>query len=283
MKKSKSRFNKVAIIGVGEIGGSIGRDLRRKRLAKEVVGVGRRRSSLLKARSVGAVDRITLSLDSGVKDADLIILATPVLRIVELGKRVAPFVKEDAIVTDVGSTKRYIVENLERIFSKRAAFVGSHPMAGSEKGGPLSATAGLFKEKACFITKTGRTDTRALRVIRQFWVHLGARVKEISPKGHDRVVAQISHAVHVIASSLVVSNRAALRHAASGFRDATRIALSDPAMWKDICLSNSREIAGTLDGFMRVVRRFKGAISRKDTARVLKMFDEARKLRRGIN
>lgn len=283
MQKSKISFNKVAIIGVGEIGGSIGKDLRKKRLAKEVVGIGRRRSSLLKARSVGAVDRITLSLDSGVKDADLIILATPVLKIVELGKRVAPLVREDAIVTDVGSTKGYIVENLERVFSKRAAFIGSHPMAGTERGGPLSATAGLFKDKTCFITKTGRTNARALRLIRQFWRHLEARVKEISPKGHDRVVAQISHAVHVIASSLVISNRAFLKHAAGGFRDATRIALSDQVMWKDICLSNAGEIAGSLDSFMRVVRKFKGAISRKDTARVLRMFDEARILRRGIS
>lgn len=283
MRGVKLRFNKVAIIGVGEIGGSIGKDLRKKRLAKEVVGIGRRRSSLSKAKRMKAVDTTTMSLRNGVKDADLIILATPVLRIVKLGRKAAAFAKNGAIITDVGSTKRYIVENLEKAFPKGVKFVGSHPMAGSERGGPLSAANDLFKGRVCFITRTKRTDKRALAEIKSFWRSLGAKIVELSPDRHDRIVAQVSHMVHVVASGLVISNRNALKYTASGFRDATRIALSDSGLWTDICVTNSKEIARSLDATIKILRKFKSAVSRKKTAQIQRMLNQARLLRQAIS
>jgi len=276
------KFNKVAIIGVGEIGGSIGKDLRRKHLAKEVIGIGRRESSLRKAQRVGAVDRTTLSLKNGVRDADFIILATPVLKIVELGRKAARFAKEGAIMTDAGSTKKYIVEKLEETLPKGVKFVGSHPMAGSEKGGPLGAVSNLFKGRVCFVAKTGRTDEKALGAVKGFWKSLGAKPVEISLSRHDEIVAQISQMIHIVASSLVLSNKDVLKHAASGFRDTTRIALSDPGLWKDICLTNDKEIIRSLDKFIGTVKIFRAAVSKKKASQIQAMLNQARELRKRI-
>jgi len=277
------KFNKIAIVGVGEIGGSIGMDLRKKRLAKKVVGIGRRKSSLLKAKKVGAVDEITLSLEKGVKDAEVIILATPVFKIVELGRKLGKFAKEGAVVTDVGSTKGYIVRNLEKTLPKRVKFVGSHPMAGSEKGGPLSARRDLFKDRICFITPSPRTDIRALASVNRFWKSLGAKLVVISCEKHDRIVADISQMVHVVASSLVLSNKNSLKYSSSGLKDTTRIALSDPKLWKDICLTNEKEIVKSLDRFVETVKSFRSALTRKNTKGIRKMLAEAKSLRQGIS
>ena len=282
MQKAKRQFNKVAIIGVGEIGGSIGKDLRRRHLAKEVIGIGRRESSLRKARIVGAVDRTTLSLKNGVRDADFIILATPVLKIVELGRKAARFAKEGAIMTDAGSTKKYIVEKLEKALPERVKFVGSHPMAGSEKGGPLSATSDLFKNRVCFITGTGRTDKKALGAVKRFWRNLGAKVVEISPDKHDSITAQASQMVHLVASSLVISNKKVLKYTASGFRDTTRIALADSGLWIDICATNSKEIAKSLDETIRILKKFKSAVAGKKVTQLQGMLNQARELRKTI-
>ena len=276
-------FNKVAIIGVGEIGSSIGKDLRRRRLAKEVIGIGRRRSSLLKAKKVRAVDKATLSLKRGAKDADLIIIATPVSKIVGLGKKASLFAKKGALMTDVGSTKSDIVEGLEGALPKYVKFVGSHPMAGSEKGGPLNAKDNLFEGRHCFITRTKNTDKRALGMIKKFWESLGARSTEMSLGQHDRIVAKVSQMVHIAASGLVVANKDVLRYAASGFRDTTRIALSDPELWKDICVTNSKEIAKSLDSFIEILREFRKAISQRQASKIQKMLEEARRVRQGLS
>jgi len=237
---------------------------------------------LRKARRVGAVDTTTLSLKDGVRDADFIILATPVLKIVELGRKAARFAKEGAIMTDAGSTKKYIVEKLEETLPKSIKFVGSHPMAGSEKGGPLSAIQNLFKGRVCFVTKTGRTDKKALDTVMRFWRKLGAKVVEISPDKHDSITAQVSQMVHLVASSLVLSNKDVLEHTAGGFRDTTRIALSDPGLWKDICLTNDKEIIRSLDKFIGTVKIFRAAVSKKKASQIQGMLNQARELRKNI-
>jgi len=277
-------FQKVAIIGVGEIGGSIGKILRKKRLARLVVGVGRRRSSLNKALKVGAVNRTFLvdRMRDAVSDADLIILATPVGKIISLGKRAASFAKKNAIITDVGSTKEVIVKELQKSLPKDINFVGSHPMAGSEKGGPLSAKVDLFKGRDCFITKTQKTNKKSIKEVKRFWKALGSNPIEISLSEHDRVVGMISQAVHIVASSLVIANKSALKYAASGFRDTTRIALSDSGMWKDICITNNKEIAISIDKLIKVLRQFKTALSGKKATQIERMLKKAKKLRQGL-
>lgn len=277
------KFNKVAIIGVGEIGGSIGIDLRKKQLAKEVIGIGRRKSSLLKAKKIRAVNKITLSIKRGVQDADLVILATPVSKIVGLGKKAALFAKEGAVITDVGSTKGEIVRHLEMALPEKVKFVGSHPMAGSEKGGPLNAKGNLFEGRQCFITETKDTDPDALNRIEKLWKTLGARPLRISPEKHDIIVAKISQMVHLVASGLVIANKDVLKYTASGFQDTTRIALSDPELWKDICITNDKEIARSLDRFIEILRRFKKIISQKNTSKIQKMLEEARSLRQRLS
>jgi len=237
---------------------------------------------LRKARRVGAVDTTTLSLKDGVRDADFIILATPVLKIVELGRKAARFAKEGAIMTDAGSTKKYIVEKLEETLPKKVKFVGSHPMAGSEKGGPLGATRDLFKGRVCFVTKTGRTDEKALDTVRRFWRNLGAKVVEISPDKHDSITAQVSQMVHLVASGLVISNKKVLKYTASGFRDTTRIALADSVLWIDICTTNSKEIAKSLDVTIRILKKFKSAVAGKKVTQIRGMLNQARELRKTI-
>ncbi|PIU41998.1 MAG: prephenate dehydrogenase/arogenate dehydrogenase family protein [Candidatus Omnitrophica bacterium CG07_land_8_20_14_0_80_42_15] len=274
-------FKKVAIIGVGEVGGSIGKDLKSKRLAEEVIGVVRRKKSLKEAKQAGAVDRAVLldRLGDGVKDADLIILATPVGKIIGLGKRAAASAKKGAIITDVGSTKKVIVEKLERSLPEGIKFVGSHPMAGSEKKGALNAEKDLFKGHNCFVTKTKYTDRDALSKIKRFWRSLGADVVEVSPGEHDKIVAWVSHLVHIAASSLVISNKDLLKFTASGFRDTTRIALSTPGLWLDICQTNAKEITVSLDKFMKILKTFRKLISKKNTAQLSKMLNQSRDLR----
>jgi prephenate dehydrogenase len=276
------RIKKVTIIGVGLIGGSIGKDLRKKRLAGEVMGVFRRAKTLREAKRVGAVDTATYSIAEGLRDADLIILATSVSKIVELGRKVAKSAKKGAIITDVGSTKRYIVRSLEEALPKGVHFIGSHPMAGTEKGGPLNAKRDLFKGTSCFVTKTARSNRDTLAKVKRFWRSLGARPIEISVGKHDKIVARMSQMIHIVASSLVLANKDVLIYAASGFRDTTRIAMSDPKLWKDICLTNNREISKSIEDIIEVLAEFKKAVSGKRTVKIERLLERARGLRKKL-
>ena len=274
-------FNKIAIIGVGEIGGSIGLACRGK-LAGRVTGICRRESSASKARKAGAVDETTLSMKKGVKGAGLIILAAPVGKIVVLGKKAALYAEKGALITDVGSTKKYIVESMEKDLPRKVNFVGSHPMAGSEKGGPLCATGDLFRGRDCFVTRTQKTNKRALDRVKKFWRFLGAKPIEVSVSEHDIMAAKISQMIHIAASALVLAAGGALKYAASGFRDTTRIALSDPGLWKDICVTNNRDIVRSLTEYVKVLKSFSVAISQKDASRIRAMLERAKKLRMKI-
>ena len=271
-------FKKIAIIGVGEIGGSIGL-VSRNKLAEEVVGIVRRRSSAKKALAARTVDRATLDLKKGVEGADLIILAAPVGKIVELGILAGSHIMKNTLMTDAGSTKRSIVEKLERALPPHVKFVGAHPMAGTEKSGPQNARANLFANRTCFITPTKNTDKHALRKIKGFWRSMGSKTIVVSPEKHDDIVARISQMIHIVASSLVIANKDVLKYAASGFRDSTRIALGDPGLWKDICLTNSGGIAKSLNDFARLIKLHTSAISRGDSRAVVRMLENAQRLR----
>ncbi|MBN3039258.1 MAG: prephenate dehydrogenase [Candidatus Omnitrophica bacterium] len=248
-------FKKVAIIGVGLIGGSIGLALKKKRLAKEIVGVCRHKTSLARAKRKRAIDNGTLDYKDAVKGADLVILATPVNKIISIGKAIAPLLEPNCLVTDVGSTKEVIAKELEGCIGRRCSFVGSHPMAGSEKRGVAQARAGIFKGALCFVVKTSRTKKSALKRVNRLWRDLGCRVKVLSPQRHDQIVAVISHLPHLAAGQLVNAAKNSLSFAASGFLDSTRIAASDSEIWTDIFLTNKKAIMQVVNNYIRNLKR----------------------------
>ncbi|MCX5678496.1 MAG: prephenate dehydrogenase/arogenate dehydrogenase family protein [Candidatus Omnitrophica bacterium] len=261
------RFNKIAIIGVGLIGGSIGLAIKKNRLAREVIGVFRRGSTLKKALKCKAVDKGVMDIASGVKDADLIVLAAPVHLIPGLAAKVLKSAKRGAIITDAGSTKGWIVNQIEGLLGKssNAYFVGSHPMAGSEHTGVEFATGDLFRCSPCIVTKTPCTDAGALRKVSSFWRAIGGRIKVMSPYEHDRTVSLISHLPHVVAFALAgavpVKDMAC---AAEGFRDTTRVASSDPELWADIFLTNKKALSDAGGLFNRHYGKLLKAIGQGD-------------------
>ena len=276
------QFNKITIIGVGLIGGSIGLGIKSKGLAKEVVGVFRRRSSLKDALARKAVDKAVMSVEEGVKDADLIVLATPVHSIPEFARRVLRLAKSGAIVTDVGSTKKWIVDRIDNAFKNANSvfFVGSHPMAGSEHTSVRFARKDLMEGSPCIVTKTGKTDKKALTKVVSFWKALGAKVKVMSPENHDRSIALVSHLPHLVAFSLAGTIPAKdLVYAAEGFKDTTRVASSDAALWADIFLSNKGQLLKSGRMFEKYYKSIINTLSKGDYAGTVKLLKAAKNKR----
>jgi prephenate dehydrogenase len=248
-------IRQLAVVGVGLLGGSVAKAARQGGLARRIVGIGRDAGRLQPALDDGTLDLAVTDLDAGVRDADFILLAAPVLTIEGLLERVwraAP--AAGAVVTDVGSTKRNIVRAAERLAATRPlAFVGSHPMAGSEQAGYRVARPDLFRGATVIVTPTETTELAALKKTTEFWEALGARVSSLDPETHDRTVAAISHLPHLIACALVGgaarAEPAALEFAARGFRDTTRIAAGDPDMWAEIFLANRDALTATVEAF----------------------------------
>lgn len=280
------KFNKITIVGVGLIGGSIGLAIRRKRLAKEVVGVFRRSSTLKKALARKAVDRATLNIAEGVKGADLIVIASPVYSIPELVCRSMGYAKDGAIITDVGSTKTWITNEVAVFAGKKPSvyFVGSHPMAGSEHASVEFARADLLEGSPCIVTKTSDTDAGAVRAVRGFWKSLGAKVSVMTPAEHDRAIALVSHLPHIVAFSLagaVPEN--ILKYAAEGFKDTTRVASSDPKLWADIFLSNRQEVLRSARAFEASYKGLVKALSAGNYRGVVKILGKAKQRRDKFN
>jgi len=256
----------LAIVGVGLLGGSVAKAARAAALARTVVGVGRDAARLERALGDGALDRATTDLEVGVRGADFVLLAAPVLAIEALLERVWRAAPDGATLTDVGSTKAGIVRRAEALAAGRPlAFVGSHPMAGSEQSGYGAARADLFEGATVLVTPTDRTEPRALKAVTGFWEALGARVSALDPEAHDRAVAAISHLPHAVADALMdaVARFApeALEFAARGFKDTTRIAASDPDMWADIFLANRTALGASLGAFRQALAALEGAIA----------------------
>lgn len=273
------QFNKITIIGVGLIGGSIGMAIRKKKLAKVVTGVFRHKSTLRKALKCKAVDSATMDIKEGVKDADLIILASPVYSIPVLAKEVIKHAKDGAIITDVGSTKSWVVDRLEKMLKRRAGlkFVGSHPMAGSEHAGVEFAKDDLLEDAPCIVTKTAHTDRKALNIVSGFWASLGTKVTVMSPSKHDKVVSLISHLPHIVAFSLAGAVPVkAMACAAEGFKDTTRVASSDPKLWADIFLTNRNEVVKAAKIFERSYKNLIKALSANDYSGTVKFLKRSK-------
>ncbi len=254
-------FHKVAIVGTGLIGGSIALAIKKKNLADEVIGVSRHKKTLLIAKKARAIDKGSQEINI-IKDADLVILATPVNTILSLAPKIARVLKKDCLVTDVGSTKREIVARLTRIFPR---YVGAHPLAGSQNRGMPYANPDIFRNSLCILTPVRNTDKKAQGEIRKFWANLGAKVICLGPDSHDKILSFVSHLPHIAAFSLIQAvPKQYLKFAASGLRDTTRIASSESELWSDIFLSNRKNILKSIRVLELSLNRIKSAINKKD-------------------
>jgi prephenate dehydrogenase len=277
------RFNQVSIIGVGLLGGSLGRALRERKLARRVVGCVRRRESIAECRRARAVDEATLDYAAGVTEADLVVLCTPIAQMVPLLKQLLPHLKPGAIVTDVGSVKGAVVAKLEALAAKAGAhYVGSHPMAGSEKMGVSASRSDLYEGAMCVVTPTKKSNRAAALKVERLWRSVGARVLRLSPAQHDQLVARSSHLPHLLAAQLVnhvLGGKAPLAQAklcATGFRDTTRIASGSPEMWRDIAVANAGNLVAELARFRRSVELLERILRRGDQAALARFFTEAK-------
>jgi len=251
-------IRQLTIVGVGLLGGSVAKAARSGGLARRIVGVGRDPERLRPAVDDGTLDTAVTDLDAGVREADVILLAAPVLAIEGLLERVWGAAADGALITDVGSTKRNIVRAAERLaLTRPLAFVGSHPLAGSEQAGYRVARADLFRGATVVVTPTEKTELAALKTTTGLWEALGARVTSLDPETHDRTVAAISHLPHLIACALVDGavrvEPGALELAARGFRDTTRIAGGDPDMWTEIFLANRDALTAGIEAFRQAL------------------------------
>ena len=277
------QFQKITIIGVGLLGGSIGLAAKKRGLAREVAGFVRRAVSLKECEKVGTVDFATTDLLAAVSNADLIILCTPLAQMRPLVEQFLPALKRGAIVTDVGSVKAGVVRELESLVQKSGAhFVGAHPMAGAEKTGVAAARVDLFVNAVCVLTPTKKSNTTAIRKMEQFWKSLGARVLKLDVAQHDLLVSRSSHLPHVVAATLAnlvlnpASPKAQSQLCATGFRDTTRIASGSPGMWRDIALANQKNLAKSLDAFISALEKFQHALKKPDAKAVSKFFATAK-------
>lgn len=269
-------MKRICIVGVGLIGGSIGIDVRRLHLAREVVGVVRRKESIEESVRLGAVDRATLDINEGVNGADLVILATPISKMVSIAEKI----KSEAVIIDVASVKGKLVRELEKVLGTN--YVGTHPMAGSERRGVSAAKAGIFEGSTCIITPTENTKPGALGKVKEFWKRLGAKVITLSIDEHDRLVAFTSHLPHLLAAGLV-NTMAGEEKVEScigpGFKDTTRIAASPPALWQEICEWNKDAILASLKKFQGELSGIEELINSSNWNELLNKLAKAKDLR----
>jgi prephenate dehydrogenase len=279
-------FQKIAIIGVGLLGGSLGLAIKQRKLATKVDGYVRRSASVSECEKFGVVDHATRDIQHAVENADLIILCTPLSRMRELGEQMLSALKPGAIITDVGSVKANVVRELEPIFaSVNAHFIGSHPMAGGEKMGVSAAKADLFEKAVCVVTPTSHSNRDALETLERFWKKIGALVLKMTPEKHDDLVSRSSHLPHVVAAELatyVLSPTHAKEQSllcANGFRDTTRVASGSPEMWRDISLANQKNLSRVLGIFIEGLEEFRHALDEGNAKAVEEFFEKAKQRR----
>jgi cyclohexadieny/prephenate dehydrogenase len=283
-------FERIALIGIGLIGSSISHASRRAGLARSIVGSARTPATVDTATSLGLIEQGFARAAQAVEDADLVILCAPVGACGALAKEIGPSLKPGAIVTDVGSVKAAIVRDVAPHMPKDVHFVPGHPIAGTEQSGPESGFAELFDGRWCILTPEAHTDPGAVEKLTAFWMALGAKVELMTPEHHDMVLAITSHLPHLIAYNIVntaehlerVTDSEVIKFSAGGFRDFTRIAASDPTMWRDVFLNNKDAVLEMLGRFAEDLTALQRAIRFGDGDTLFKMFTDARAVRRGI-
>lgn len=273
-------FERIAVFGMGLLGGSVAAAARVRGVASEVVGVTRRDENARAVEAAGLVDLAVIDPEAGVRGADLVILCNPVFAMPETLERCASALEPGAIVTDVGSVKGPLAETLPGLLPDHAVYVGSHPMAGSHETGFAHARADLFEDAACVVTRSAGCGEADVARVSAFWSALGGRVFERDPTLHDDEVAWISHAPHAIAfafaHALAASPGPASELRGAGFQDFTRIAAADAEMWTDILISNRKALAGPLEATARSLADLAAAIAAGESDRVLEVLASAR-------
>ncbi|MBI5142079.1 MAG: prephenate dehydrogenase/arogenate dehydrogenase family protein [Nitrospirae bacterium] len=278
-------FHRVAVIGVGLLGASFALAARSRGLAGHVAGVGRSRENLERAVSIGAIDEFTHDAASGVRNADLVVLAAPVGSLSAIAESVSGSLESGCIVIDVGSVKGGLVSNMESLMPDGVSFVGCHPIAGGSTSGAGSARADLFVGARCIITPTAGTNPQALAKVESLWRALGSTVEIMEPDEHDRIFAAVSHLPHLLAYALVgaVSGEDGLMlHGGRGFRDTTRIAGSPPEIWRDIFGMNRDNLIASLDRFETVLKRYRALIEASDFDTLCAELAKAREARESL-
>lgn len=278
-------FRKISIIGMGLLGGSLGLAAKRRGTASHVASYVRRESAIQEVFDAGAADSVSMNLSEAVEDADLIILCTPLGQMKSLAEKIAPQLKSGALVTDVGSVKAQVDSEVNAIFADAGAvFIGSHPMAGSEKTGVSAAREDLFEKATCAICPSASTDKDKVKALVDFWEALGARVLTMTPSEHDQAVSRISHLPHAVASavaSLGLGGDASFEKelAASGFADLTRVASGSPEMWHDISIQNRIQLADATDALIEILKTLSSNLRANESDAIRTFFDEAKQLR----
>jgi prephenate dehydrogenase len=279
-------FERVAIIGVGLIGGSFSLALKEKKLCSHVVGAGRSAANLKVALQRGAIDSIATDAAAAASEADLILVATPVAQFEGILHAIAANLKPAAIVTDAGSTKRDVAATARAALgAKIAQFVPAHPIAGAEHSGAAAADAALFRGRRVVITPLAENKNRDVEAIAALWTAIGARVSRMTPEEHDGIFATVSHLPHLLAYALVngVSKRPnsaqLFGYAAGGFRDFTRIASSHPEMWRDISMANRDLLLIELNSYAKNLKAIETLLENADATSLEKLFAEARAAR----
>jgi len=283
------QFQRVAIVGVGLIGGSLGLFLRQKGLAHSIVGVGRRKENLERAVTIGAIDRYVSQGKEAIEEADLVVLATPVGTYETHVREWKSWLRPSTIVMDVGSVKGKLVEQLENLMPETVRFVGTHPIAGGEKSGVAFSRPDLFQGARCIVTPTSRTDPKALEIVRHLWEAAGSVVMSMDPLTHDWVFSAVSHLPHVASFSLMQALREIQRQTSmpidllnfsgGGLKDTTRIAASSPEMWRDICLANDQNLIQMIDIYTQCLQHFKTLLETNDRGELEKELKRAKETR----
>ena len=283
-------FGKMTIIGVGLLGASLAKACKERGLVEEVAGYGRNRENLEKARALKIIDHCPADLAEAVKDADLIVLCTPVTTIIPLIQNMIARIRPGALITDVGSVKEPIVKEAEKLVPKGVFFVGSHPIAGGENSGLEASTANLYHGAKCIVTPTDKTNNSALEKISALWQAVGMQIINLSAEEHDFVFGAVSHLPHIVVYALMNTlgslrtqdNREVTAFSGAGLKDITRIASSDPVMWRDICLSNRNHSLDLIDRFQNKLDEIRSTIEKGDGQALKEEFIAANKYRLNV-
>jgi cyclohexadieny/prephenate dehydrogenase len=287
---SELRFERVALIGIGLIASPLARVLRRDRLAGEIVACARNEATRAKVLELDLADHVTDDAAEAVRDADLVVLATPLSAYAAIGAAMAPALRPGAIVSDVGSVKQAVIRDLAPSLPANVHFIPGHPVAGTEHSGPESGFAELFRDRWCILTPLPDTDPAALARLTALWEQAGMRVVTMDPEHHDKVLAMTSHLPHVIAYTIVGTatdledslKSEVIKFSAGGFRDFTRIAGSDPVMWRDIFLNNREAVLEMLQRFSEDLTALQRAIRWGEGDKLEELFNRTRTIRRSI-
>ncbi|RWM07205.1 MAG: prephenate/arogenate dehydrogenase family protein [Mesorhizobium sp.] len=283
-------FERIALVGIGLIGSSLARVIRREGLARHIAIATRSKSTLKRAEELGLGDSYTTEAKEAARDADLIIVSVPVGSSGEVAAEIAPALKKGAILTDVGSTKASVIAQIEPHVPEGVHFIPGHPLAGTEKSGPDAGFADLFDNRWCIFTPLPDTDPEALEKLSEFWRRCGSNIDTMDPQHHDMTLAIVSHLPHIIAYNIVgtaddlesVTKTEVIKYSASGFRDFTRLAASDPTMWRDVCLHNKDAILEMLARFSEDLASLQRAIRWGDGEKLFDLFTRTRAIRRSI-